>query len=34
VHAALNTVHGRLPLRFAPENRHYFDAATGARIES
>jgi sn-glycerol 3-phosphate transport system ATP-binding protein len=32
VHAALNTVHGRLPLRFGPENRHYFDARTGARL--
>ena len=32
VHAALNTVHGRLPLRFRPENRHYFDAKTGARL--
>jgi len=33
VHAALNTVQGRLPLRFQPANRHYFDAGTGFRIE-
>ena len=33
LHAALNTVEGRMPLRFQPENRHYFDAATGARME-
>ena len=33
VHAALNTVQGRLPLRFQPANRHYFDAGTGLRIE-
>jgi ABC-type sugar transport system ATPase subunit len=33
MHAALNTVQGRLPLRFAPENRHHFDAASGARLE-
>jgi sn-glycerol 3-phosphate transport system ATP-binding protein len=32
VHAALNTVQGRLPLRFQPENLHYFDAETGARL--
>ena len=25
---------GRLPLRFDPAQRHYFDAASGARIES
>jgi len=33
LHAALNTVEGRMPLRFLPENRHYFDAATGARLD-
>ena len=33
LHAALNTVEGRMPLRFQPENRHYFDAATGARLD-
>jgi len=34
LHAALNTVEGRMPLRFQPENRHYFDAATGARLDA
>jgi sn-glycerol 3-phosphate transport system ATP-binding protein len=34
VHAALNTVQGRLPLRFLPENRHYFDRESGARLET
>ena len=34
LHAALNTVEGRMPLRFRPENRHYFDAATGARLDA
>ena len=34
LHAALNTVQGRLPLRFQPENRHYFDAETGARLDA
>ncbi len=34
LHAALNTVEGRMPLRFQPENRHYFDAATGARLDT
>jgi sn-glycerol 3-phosphate transport system ATP-binding protein len=33
VHAALNTVHGRLPLRFRPEHTHHFDPASGERIE-
>jgi sn-glycerol 3-phosphate transport system ATP-binding protein len=34
VHAALNTVQGRLPLRCRPEDRHYFDAQTGARLDA
>jgi hypothetical protein len=24
---------GKLPLRYAPENAHWFDAASGKRIE-
>src|SRR5512144_108191 len=34
VHAALNTVQGRLPLRFLSANRHYFDRESGARLET
>jgi sn-glycerol 3-phosphate transport system ATP-binding protein len=32
--AATHVAEGPLPLRFAPENRHYFDKDTGARIEA
>ena len=31
--AATQVPQGRLPLRYAPENRHHFDATSGARIE-
>jgi sn-glycerol 3-phosphate transport system ATP-binding protein len=31
--AAVHVAEGRLPLRFAPANRHYFDPQTTARIE-
>jgi sn-glycerol 3-phosphate transport system ATP-binding protein len=32
LHASLPTRMGRLPLRYRPEDTHYFDAGTGARI--
>jgi sn-glycerol 3-phosphate transport system ATP-binding protein len=31
--ASTRVAEGRLPLRFDPANRHYFDVASGARIE-
>ena len=33
LHASIDARAGRLPLRYAPANVHYFDAATGQRIE-
>jgi sn-glycerol 3-phosphate transport system ATP-binding protein len=33
LHAAFDAVEGRLPLRFDPANRHYFDAKSGARVD-
>ena len=33
LHAAFDAVEGKLPLRFDPANRHYFDAKSGARVE-
>ncbi len=30
--AATHVTEGKLPLRFAPENRHYFDPQSGARV--
>ena len=33
LHAAFDAVEGKLPLKYEPANRHFFDAKSGARVD-